>query len=60
MGDIENLNRKELFDAFEDEEGSKQGLIHIRIQQRTGRKTITTVQVMLMKIQLLRYSSLLN
>ncbi len=36
-----------LIDAFEqlaDEEGTKQSLVHIRIQQRTGRKAITTVQ----------------
>ncbi len=32
------------FELLEDEEGTKQGLVHIRIQQRTGRKTITTVQ----------------
>jgi len=45
MAAIENLNRRDPLDAFDEEEGgSKQGLIHIRIQQRTGRKTITTVQ----------------
>ncbi|VDM47054.1 unnamed protein product [Toxocara canis] len=33
------------FEQLEDEEGTRQGFCHIRIQQRTGRKTITTVQV---------------
>ncbi|MCP9264216.1 Mannosyltransferase [Dirofilaria immitis] len=32
------------FEQLEDEEGTRQGFCHIRIQQRTGRKTITTVQ----------------
>ncbi|KAL1234363.1 Eukaryotic translation initiation factor [Trichinella spiralis] len=42
---IQNLNKpKDAFEQLDDEEGTKQGLIHIRIQQRTGRKTITTVQ----------------
>uniref|UniRef100_A0A915L758 SUI1 domain-containing protein n=1 Tax=Romanomermis culicivorax TaxID=13658 RepID=A0A915L758_ROMCU len=42
---IQNLNKpKDAFELLDDEEGTKQGLIHIRIQQRTGRKTITTVQ----------------
>jgi translation initiation factor 1 len=27
-----------------DEEGVQDGLVHIRIQQRNGRKTLTTVQ----------------
>ena len=32
-------------DAFRsDETGAQDGLIHIRIQQRNGRKTLTTVQ----------------
>jgi translation initiation factor 1 len=43
---IQNLNT---FDPFADaitgnEEGVQEGLIHIRIQQRNGRKTLTTVQ----------------
>ncbi|KIH54748.1 putative translation initiation factor SUI1 [Ancylostoma duodenale] len=32
------------FEQLEDEHGARQGFCHIRIQQRTGRKTITTVQ----------------
>jgi len=34
-------------DAFHDKEGvgtSQEGFVHIRIQQRNGRKTVTTVQ----------------
>lgn len=34
-------------DAFKDNEGigvSQEGFVHIRIQQRNGRKTVTTVQ----------------
>jgi len=31
-------------DAIADESGIQDGLIHIRIQQRNGRKTLTTVQ----------------
>lgn len=43
---IQNLTT---FDPFADattgnEEGVQEGLIHIRIQQRNGRKTLTTVQ----------------
>jgi len=43
---IQNLNT---FDPFADaikgtQEGVQDGLIHIRIQQRNGRKTLTTVQ----------------
>jgi len=43
---IENLKP---FDPFADaakgdEEGVQDGLVHIRIQQRNGRKTLTTVQ----------------
>ncbi|VDN84789.1 unnamed protein product [Brugia pahangi] len=42
---IQNLNKpKDAFEQLEDEEGTRQGFCHIRIQQRTGRKTITTVQ----------------
>ncbi|KAI1728707.1 alg9-like mannosyltransferase family domain-containing protein [Ditylenchus destructor] len=42
---IQNLNKpKDAFAQLEDEEGTHQGFVHIRIQQRTGRKTITTVQ----------------
>uniref|UniRef100_A0A914I2I2 Mannosyltransferase n=1 Tax=Globodera rostochiensis TaxID=31243 RepID=A0A914I2I2_GLORO len=35
---------KDAFEQLEEEEGTRQGFCHIRIQQRTGRKTITTVQ----------------
>ncbi|TOF73226.1 hypothetical protein CGJ15_27390, partial [Vibrio parahaemolyticus] len=43
---IQNLNT---FDPFADaargtDEGVQDGLVHIRIQQRNGRKTLTTVQ----------------
>uniref|UniRef100_A0A2P2HXD5 Eukaryotic translation initiation factor eIF1 n=1 Tax=Hirondellea gigas TaxID=1518452 RepID=A0A2P2HXD5_9CRUS len=43
---IQNLST---FDPFADaalgnEEGVQDGLVHIRIQQRNGRKTLTTVQ----------------
>ena len=42
---IQNLNKpKDAFEQLEDEEGTRQGFCHIRVQQRTGRKTITTVQ----------------
>lgn len=45
MAEIENLNKpKDAFAQLEEETGHKQNLVHIRIQQRTGRKTITTVQ----------------
>ncbi|TKR93476.1 hypothetical protein L596_007927 [Steinernema carpocapsae] len=45
MSSIQNLNKpKDAFEQLEDEEGTRQGFCHIRIQQRTGRKTITTVQ----------------
>ncbi|KAI6177754.1 hypothetical protein M3Y97_00942300 [Aphelenchoides bicaudatus] len=45
MSNIQNLNKaKDAFEQLEEEDGTYQGLIHIRIQQRTGRKTITTVQ----------------
>ncbi|VDO52465.1 unnamed protein product, partial [Onchocerca flexuosa] len=50
---IQNLNKpkgvnlafslyRDAFEQLEDEEGTRQGFCHIRIQQRTGRKTITT------------------
>lgn len=38
------LYNLDAFEQLEDEEGTRQGFCHIRIQQRTGRKTITTVQ----------------
>jgi translation initiation factor 1 len=43
---IENLKG---FDPFADaakgdEDGVQDGLVHIRIQQRNGRKTLTTIQ----------------
>ena len=46
MSHIENLKA---FDPFADankgdDEGVQEGLVHIRIQQRNGRKTLTTVQ----------------
>eukprot|EP00045_Choanoeca_perplexa_P021242 m.5997 g.5997 ORF g.5997 m.5997 type:complete len:112 (-) comp8111_c0_seq1:73-408(-) len=44
---IQNLQAHDPFaiDAGEDEtSGVQQGFIHIRIQQRSGRKTLTTVQ----------------
>jgi len=44
MTDISNLNKS---DPFADAEGglkSEDSYIHIRIQQRNGRKTLTTVQ----------------
>ncbi|CAJ0576435.1 unnamed protein product, partial [Mesorhabditis spiculigera] len=46
MGDIQNLNRpRDVFEQLDVEDsGSKQAFCHIRLQQRTGRKTITTVQ----------------
>ena len=45
---IKNLTKLDPFDANEDEEKGGSGsdaLVHIRIQQRNGRKTLTTVQV---------------
>ncbi|CAG8609731.1 3695_t:CDS:2 [Ambispora leptoticha] len=45
MSAIQNLNVYDPFaDTGEDEAGQTQGYIHIRIQQRNGRKTLTTVQ----------------
>lgn len=46
MSNIQNLQK---FDPFADanradDQGNQEGLIHIRIQQRSGRKTLTTVQ----------------
>lgn len=46
MSGIQNLQK---FDPFADanradNQGNQAGLIHIRIQQRSGRKTLTTVQ----------------
>ncbi len=38
------LFRLDAFEQLEEESGTRQGLVHIRLQQRTGRKTITTVQ----------------
>jgi len=45
-GGIQNLKTFDPFaDAIKsDESGVQDGLIHIRIQQRNGRKTLTTVQ----------------
>ena len=47
MANIENLKA---FDPFADaakgdDESVQDGLVHVRIQQRNGRKTLTTVQV---------------
>mmetsp|Transcript_13567 Transcript_13567/g.31254 ORF Transcript_13567/g.31254 Transcript_13567/m.31254 type:complete len:115 (+) Transcript_13567:102-446(+) len=49
MADIQNLKAQDPFADVEDElpassKASKGGYIHIRIQQRTGRKSLTTVQ----------------
>uniref|UniRef100_A0AC35UC90 Mannosyltransferase n=1 Tax=Rhabditophanes sp. KR3021 TaxID=114890 RepID=A0AC35UC90_9BILA len=45
MSNIQNLNKpKDAFEQLEEESGQCQSICHIRIQQRTGRKTITTVQ----------------
>uniref|UniRef100_A0A0N4ZNP6 SUI1 domain-containing protein n=1 Tax=Parastrongyloides trichosuri TaxID=131310 RepID=A0A0N4ZNP6_PARTI len=45
MSSIQNLNKpKDAFEQLEEESGNSQQICHIRIQQRTGRKTITTVQ----------------
>jgi len=45
-GGIQNLTKFDPFlDANQgDDKGQQDGLIHIRIQQRSGRKTLTTVQ----------------
>ena len=47
MANIENLKA---FDPFADaakgdDESVQDGLVHVRIQQRNGRKTLTSVQV---------------
>merc|ERR1712032_788830 len=48
MTDIEGIqNLGGVFDPFADaesEEGSNQDYIHVRVQQRNGRKSLTTVQ----------------
>ena len=49
MANIENLKA---FDPFADaakgdDESVQDGLVHVRIQQRNGRKTLTSVQVSL-------------
>ncbi|XP_014674930.1 PREDICTED: eukaryotic translation initiation factor 1-like [Priapulus caudatus] len=46
MSEIQNLFTFDPFaDALKgDQLGAQEGLIHIRIQQRNGRKTLTTVQ----------------
>ncbi|KAF2759998.1 eukaryotic translation initiation factor SUI1 [Pseudovirgaria hyperparasitica] len=48
MSIIENLKDKDPFAEADDDSGEKvhksQDYIHIRIQQRNGRKTLTTVQ----------------
>ncbi|KZV81191.1 eukaryotic translation initiation factor SUI1 [Exidia glandulosa HHB12029] len=45
---IQNLNTYDPFadegDAIGDEVGTQQNYIHIRVQQRNGRKTLTTLQ----------------
>ena len=49
---IENLKT---FDPFAgDEGGVQEGLVHIRIQQRNGRKTLTTIQGLSAKYDLKR------
>ncbi|EDV26869.1 expressed hypothetical protein [Trichoplax adhaerens] len=45
----ESIQNLKTFDPFADalkgeDEGHQEGVIHIRIQQRNGRKTLTTVQ----------------
>lgn len=57
MSDIENLKTIDPFAEADDENGEakkKQGqnYIHIRIQQRNGRKTLTTVQGIPKKFEL--------
>ena len=52
MANIENLKA---FDPFADaakgdDESVQDGLVHVRIQQRNGRKTLTSVQVGLHRI----------
>jgi len=46
MSNIVNLDKIDPFaDAAKgDESGVQDGLVHIRIQQRNGRKTLTTIQ----------------
>ncbi|CAI2162368.1 7375_t:CDS:10 [Funneliformis geosporum] len=45
MSEIQNLHSYDPFaDTGEEDAGQPQGYIHIRIQQRNGRKTLTTVQ----------------
>ena len=47
MGEIQNLNTFDPFAEGNDKKGNdsvQQEAIHIRIQQRNGRKTLTTVQ----------------
>ena len=41
---ILNLEQKNPFNEPQDSGPSQEGFIHIRIQQRNGRKTLTTVQ----------------
>lgn len=41
---IQNFNSRDPFAQDNDISGSQDGYIHIRIQQRSGRKTLTTVQ----------------
>ena len=52
MANIENLKA---FDPFADaakgdDESVQDGLVHVRIQQRNGRKTLTSVQVRFLHI----------
>ena len=52
MANIENLKA---FDPFADaakgdDESVQDGLVHVRIQQRNGRKTLTSVQVSFLEI----------
>ena len=52
MANIENLKA---FDPFADaakgdDESVQDGLVHVRIQQRNGRKTLTSVQVGFLEI----------
>ena len=57
MSNIENLKA---FDPFADaakgdDESVQDGLVHVRIQQRNGRKTLTSVQVGFLDIFILDF-----
>ena len=59
MSNIENLKA---FDPFADaakgdDESVQDGLVHVRIQQRNGRKTLTSVQVGFLDIFIFSFQS---